>query len=68
MNHGTMLGLEVELFNGRRRLVRKRVARVGPRGRPVLVRVRGHAPAAGRYSVVARQGHRSLARRAVKVR
>jgi phospholipase C len=67
-DRGTVTGLEVELFHGRRRVAHKHVARVGTHQHRVLLRVAGKVPPAGHYRVMVRQGKRTLARRAVLVR
>ena len=67
-NLGTMTGLEVELLHDRRRVAHQSVARVSAIERRVVVRVRGREPVRGRYTLVVRQGAKTLIRRAVTVR
>jgi len=67
-DRGTMTGLEVELFQGHHRLTHAFVVNVGYPEHRVVLRVRGRAPKAGRYTVVVKQGLRTLVRRSVSVR
>jgi len=67
-DRGTMSGLEVDLYRGRRRVAQHSLASVAVTEHRVVLRVRGREPARGRYTVVVRQGRRILARRAVTVR
>ena len=58
-----MTGLEVDLFQGRRRVAHRFVASVGYPEHRVIVRVRGRAPKTGHYTLVVKQGSRTLVRR-----
>jgi phospholipase C len=66
-SHGTLTDLEVELYHGRRVVARHHLARVARAERRFVLRVRGRAPAAGRYTVIVRHGHRTLVRRTIRV-
>jgi phospholipase C len=67
-NHGTLLGIEVELLAGRRAVAKHTLARLPAAQRRVLLRApRGRRLAPGRYTVLVRQGRRTLAQRAVRV-
>jgi phospholipase C len=66
-NFGTVSGIEVELRRGHKLVARKRLQRVGTRGRRVILRVHGEVPRAGRYLVEARKEGRVLAARAARV-
>ncbi len=67
-DRGTMTGLEVELFQGRHRVAHQFVASVGYPEHRVIVRVRGRAPKTGHYTLVVRQGSRTLVATPVGVR
>ena len=67
-DRGTMHGLEVELLRRHRRPVRRRLASLGYARRRIVLRAREHVLDRGRYEVLVRQGHRTLARRVVHVR
>jgi phospholipase C len=68
VDRGTITGVEVDLFKGRRRVARQAVAGVATSEHRVILRAHGRAPKRGRYTLVARQGTRTLARRSVTVR
>jgi hypothetical protein len=68
VDRGTITGVEVDLFKGRRRVARQAVAGVATSEHRVILRVHGRAPKRGRYTLVVRQGTRTLARRPVTVR
>ena len=67
VDRGTLRGLDVELYRGRRLLARRFIADVGVANDAVILRDHGRAPRRGRYTVVVRQGSRTLARRTVGV-
>jgi hypothetical protein len=67
-DRGTMSGLELDLYRGRRRVAHRSLASVAVTEHRVVLRVRGREPARGRYTLVVRQGHKTLVRRAVNVR
>ena len=67
-DRGTISGLELDLYRGRRRVAHHSLASVAVTERQVVLRVRGREPARGRYTVVVRQGRKTLVRRAVSVR
>jgi phospholipase C len=67
VDRGTLRGLDVELYSGRRLIARQFVADVGTRQHSVVLRVHGRAPRHGRYTLVVRQGSRPVARRPVTV-
>lgn len=67
-DRGTMSGLELDLYRGRRRVAHHSLALVAVTEHRVVLRVRGREPAHGRYTLVVRQGHKTLVRRAVSVR
>jgi phospholipase C len=67
-DRGTMTGIEVELLQGHHRLTHAFVANVGYPEDRIVLRVRGRAPKAGRYTLVVKQGSRTLVRRSVSVR
>jgi phospholipase C len=64
----TLTDLVVELHEGPRRVARTRIRELSEPPRHVVLRDRGRAPAAGRYTVIVRHGRRVLLRRAVRVR
>jgi hypothetical protein len=66
-SHGTLTGLEVELMHGRRRIAVRRLAKVSHAEHRVLLQAHKRAPHAGHYTVVVRQGHRTLLRRPLRV-
>jgi hypothetical protein len=66
-DRGTISGLEVDLYKGRRKVARQAVAGVATSQHRVILRAHGRAPKRGRYTLVVRQGPRTLARRAVTV-
>jgi phospholipase C len=65
VDRGTLRGLEVGLYRGRRRVAHHFVADVGTSRHRVVLRVRGRAPRRGRYELVVRQGSKTLARRQI---
>jgi phospholipase C len=67
VDRGTLRGLDVALFRGRRRVAHHFVADVGISQHRVVLRVRGRAPRRGRYTLVVRQGSNTLARRSMIV-
>jgi phospholipase C len=67
-NRGTISGLEVDLYRGRRRVAHHSLASVAVTEHRVVLRVRGREPARGRYTLVVRQGRKALVRRALTVR
>lgn len=67
-DRGTMTGLEVELLHDRRVVARDFVRAVPYGGHQLVLRVRGRAPTRGGYTLVVRQGSRTLVRRAVTSR
>jgi hypothetical protein len=66
-DRGTMSGLEVDLYRGRRRVAHHSLASVAVTERRVVLRVRGREPARGRYRLVVRRGRTILAQRGVTV-
>jgi hypothetical protein len=68
VDRGTLRGLDVELFRGRRRVAHHFVVDVGTSRHRVVLRVHGQAPRRGRYTLVVRQGGRTLVSRAIAVR
>jgi phospholipase C len=68
VDRGTLRGLDVALYEGRRRVAHHFVANVGTAEHRVVLRLHGRAPKRGRYSVVVRLGAVTMARRAVGVR
>ena len=64
-SHGALTGLEVELHHGRHRVTRVALHKLTTHEHPLVLRVHGRAPKAGRYTVVVRQGKHALLRRAV---
>ncbi len=67
-SHGTLTGLEVELYHGRRRVARHPLRRVSAAERRIVLRVDGRAPRPGHYTVTVRHGHRTLVRRVIRIR
>ncbi len=67
VDRGTVRGIDVALYKGRRRVAHHFVADVGASQHPVVLRVHGRAPRRGTYSLVVRQGAVTMARRAVVV-
>ena len=68
VDRGTLRGLDVELYRGRRRVGHHFVADVGTSQHRVVLRLPGRPPRRGRYTVIVRQAGRTLAQRAVPVR
>jgi phospholipase C len=68
VDRGTLRGLDVELFRGRRRVAHHFVADVGTSRHRVVLRVHGRAPRRGRYTLVVRRAGRTLAQRAISAR
>ncbi len=66
-NHGSMLGLDVELFRGQCRVAHHSVARVSTAGRRVVLRLPRRSPRDRRYTLVVRQGQQTLVQRPVTV-
>jgi phospholipase C len=67
VDRGTLRGLDVALYRGRRRVAHHFVADVGTSQERVVLRVHGRAPRRGRYTLVVTQGGRMLARRTAVV-
>ena len=65
---GVLRHVTIELKRGRRIRATVRVARLGTRTRRLVLRVHGHAPGRGRYTIVVLTGHRTVLRRTVTVR
>src|SRR5947209_3489785 len=68
VDRGTVRGLDVALYRGRRRVAHHFVADVGTSQHRVVLRVHGHAPRQGPYTLVVRRGARTIAHRALTVR
>lgn len=66
-SHGTLRGLEVELRQDGRPLARHALHRLSHAERRIVFRVGGRAPRRGRYTVIVRQGRRTLLRRVIRV-
>jgi phospholipase C len=67
VDRGALRGLDVGLFSGRRRVAHRFVAAVGGSQHRVILRVHGHAPRRGHYTLVVRRGRNTLARRPITV-
>ncbi len=67
-NGGALHGVELELHHGKHRIARRRIGTVGARTRDAVLRVHGRAPAPGHYTVLAKRGGKTLARRSIRVR
>jgi phospholipase C len=67
-SHGTLTGVEVDLFHGHRRVARHRIHRISHAERRIVLRDRGRVPPAGRYTVVVRHGGRVMIRRGLRIR
>jgi Phosphoesterase family len=67
-SHGSLRGLSVELHRGERRVARHTLSRLAHAERRIVLRVNGHVPNRGRYTVVVRHGRRTLLRRVIHVR
>jgi phospholipase C len=68
MRHGTIGGLRLELLRAGAVVARAAVGHVGgARHRVALRPLHGHHLAGGRYTLVVRQGHRTLVRRRVRL-
>ncbi|HEY2436014.1 MAG TPA: alkaline phosphatase family protein, partial [Solirubrobacteraceae bacterium] len=67
-DRGTITGLDVELFHGRHLVAHRQPVSVGTTRHRVALRVPGRSMKRGRYSLVVRQGRRTLAQRAIVVR
>ncbi|MFZ0044033.1 MAG: alkaline phosphatase family protein [Solirubrobacteraceae bacterium] len=65
--HGTLKKLEVDLMHKKRRVARHKLAKVSHAERRMIFKVHKRAPKRGRYTVVVRQGHRTLLRREIRV-
>jgi phospholipase C len=63
----TVKDVVVELHHHHRRVAQKRVHELAEPPHDVVLRMHGRAPAAGRYTVVVRHGHRALLRRGIRV-
>ena len=68
VDRGTLRGLDVALDRGRRQVAHRFVADVGTKQHRMVLRIRGHAPRRGRYTLIVRQGSRTLAKRQISVR
>jgi phospholipase C len=68
VDRGTVRGLDVALYRSRRCVAHHFVADVGTSQHRVVLRAQGRPPRRGRYTVLVRQRHRTLARRAVTIR
>jgi phospholipase C len=67
-SHGTLTGVEIDLFHGHRRIARHRIHRVSHAERRIVLRDHGRIPPAGRYTVVVRHGGRVVVRRGLRIR
>jgi phospholipase C len=67
-DRGTISGLVVDLYRGRRLVAHEAVNGVATSEHRVVLRVRGRAPRAGDYTLIVRQGRRTLVRRTVSAR
>jgi phospholipase C len=66
-NRGSISGVQVDLYRGKRRLAQHKLGHVTTRERRVVLRVNGKPPRAGRYTVLVRAHGKTLAHRAIKV-
>jgi hypothetical protein len=64
----TLSDLVVELHQGHRRITTKHVAQLAQPPHQFVLRVNGHPPAGGRYTVIVRHARRVLLRRGIRVR
>jgi phospholipase C len=67
-DRGMLTGIDVELFQGRHRLAHQFLPTLGYPEHGVLLRVHGRAPKAGHYTLVVKQGSRTLVRHSVTLR
>jgi phospholipase C len=69
-SHGTLKGLEVELAHGKhnRIVARHKLAKVSHAEHKFVLKVKGHPPDRGRYTVLVRQAKHTLFKRQIKVR
>ncbi len=63
--HGTLHGLHVDVYRGTHRVATERLTRVTAAWRHVRVHLGRRARHGGRYTIVVRQGHRTLLRHTV---
>jgi phospholipase C len=68
VSHASLSGLTVELAQGHKKVQQVKLGSVTTIPKPVVLRAKGKIPAAGRYTITVRKGHKTVATKTVHVR